>query len=158
MLGIKHLVECHCTLQIFKGRDDHLYHKFPVYSKMDSNGKVIQKYVQCNNCKTIHSVYDICKSDIVRGGKDSLSGAVTIEDISFQLPTKITNVLTRYECDISTWEQVLDMYDNEIWNIPIVVAREIVDLNTTVKIFTLLDKEKIKITSETIEDNIEVEK
>ena len=82
-LGIKHLIECHCTLQIFKGRDEHLYHKFPVYSKIDNTGKVIQKYVQCNNCKTIHSVYDICKSDIIRSGQDSLSGAISIEDIGY---------------------------------------------------------------------------
>jgi len=102
-LGIKHLLECHCTLQIFKGRDDHVYHKFPVYSKFDSAGRVIEKLVQCNNCKTIHKVYDICKSDIVRSGQDSLNGAVTIEDISCQLPIKINNILVRYNCDISTW-------------------------------------------------------
>ena len=37
MPGIKHLIECHCSLIIFKNNDKQIYHKFPVYSIIDKN-------------------------------------------------------------------------------------------------------------------------
>ena len=43
-----HLIECHCTLKIYEKRkniQEHLYHKFTVYSKLDSSGKIIEKVV-----------------------------------------------------------------------------------------------------------------
>ena len=112
ILGIKHLIECHCTLKIYTGRENHLYHKFPVYSKFDENNKIISKFAQCNNCQTIHKVYDICKSEILKSGKDELKGMLTIDDIEFQLPTKIVSILKKYECDISTWEHILTVSRN----------------------------------------------
>jgi len=46
------------------------------------------------------------------------------------------------------------MIDQNIWNVPVIIEREIVEMKTTVKILTLLGKERIKITSEIIADDI----
>ena len=40
MKGIKHLIECHCTLKIFERRRNQVYHKFTVYSKIDDTGRI----------------------------------------------------------------------------------------------------------------------
>tara|TARA_A100001515_G_C4552778_1_gene204020 strand:+ start:325 stop:819 length:495 start_codon:yes stop_codon:yes gene_type:complete len=156
MSGIKHLIECHCTLKVYQGREDHLYHKFPVYSKFDKNNKLISKLVQCNNCQTVHKVYDICKSDILRSGKDELGCVVTQDDISYQLPDRIGNILRKHECDISTWEHVLDLYEEESFNSDIVLKRDIVEGKYQLKILKLVDKDRIKIFTEIINDEIEL--
>jgi len=153
-LGLKHLIECHCTLRIYEGSDNHLYHKFPVYSKFDKSGKIIEKLVQCNNCGTIHKVYDVCKSDILKSGKDDHNTGVDIEDISFQLSDKIVRVLEKYDCDVSTWEQVLDYVENEAWNQKVVISRELIEGKYHVKAMTLIDDSKIKIESKVIENDI----
>ncbi len=155
-LGIKHLVECHCTLKIYEGRDDHLFHKFPVYSKLDNKGKIIQKLAQCNNCNTFHKVYDICKSDIIRSGKDALRSTVSLEDIKYQLPSKLNNVLSSYDVDFATWEQVLDICENNLYEQSIVLSREVIDEKYHVKILTMVNEDRIKITTEVIENTVEV--
>tara|TARA_A100001515_G_scaffold145037_2_gene151469 strand:+ start:515 stop:1009 length:495 start_codon:yes stop_codon:yes gene_type:complete len=154
-IGIKHLIECHCTLKIYKGSENHLYHKFPVYSKFDNQtNKLIEKIVPCNNCQTLHKVYDVCKSDIVKSGKDENKAAVSIEDISLQLPYKINNVLVKYQSDISTWEQVLDIVECEAWSYKVVLSRELIEGKYHVKTLEILSEDKIKIESKIIEDEI----
>ena len=154
--GIKHLIECHCTLKIYEGSDNHLYHKFPVYSKIDTNGKIVEKLAQCNHCQTIHKVYDICKSDILRSGKDDHKTAVSKEDIALQLSDKINNVLLRYDCDISTWEQILDYCENDFWDQKIILNRELVDGKYHVKVLTLISENKVKIENKVIENDIQL--
>ncbi|MEK9789229.1 MAG: hypothetical protein VW380_02020 [Candidatus Woesearchaeota archaeon] len=153
MKGIKHLIECHCTLKLYSGRDNQLYHKFPVYSKIEKSGKIIEKLAQCNNCNTIHRIYDYCKSDIIKSGKDKNNASLDLEDIIIQLPVKISNILRKYDVDISTWEEVLDIFDNNYWNNNIVLSRELIDQKYHVKILKILDEGKIKIESQVIEDS-----
>ena len=153
--GIKHLIECHCTLKIYEGSENHLYHKFPVYSKLDKNGKIVERLVQCNHCQTIHKVYDVCKSDIIRSGKDDHKTAVSREDISYQLPDKINNILRSHDCDISTWEQVLDYYDNEYWDQKVIIRREFIEGKYHVKFLTLQNESKVKIENKVIENDIQ---
>ena len=153
MKGIKHLIECHCTLKIYAGRSNHLYHKFSVYSKIDNSGKVIEKLTQCNNCNTIHRVYDYCKSDILKSGKDKNNASLELEDIAIQLPDKISNILRKYDVDLATWEEALDIFDNEYWNNNIVLSRELIDQKYHVKILKILNEGKIKIESQVIENS-----
>jgi hypothetical protein len=154
MPGIKHLVECHCYLAIFKTSDGFVTnHKFPVYSKLDESGKVVEKFVKCNNCDTLHRVFDICRSDIV-GGKDQSEVTISIEDISMMLPDRISNVLSKAECDIATWEHVLDIVDEERWGEISVIKRDILGEKQQVKFIEILSENKIKIKTETIEDII----
>ena len=153
-LGVKHLIECHCTLKIYEGKKDHVFHKFPVYSCYDKNKKIISKISQCNNCNTLHRVYDICKSEIIRSGKDRNTSEVTIEDMSLQIDTKLSNLLKRYQCDISMWENVIDIIEKEAWNYPLVLSREIIEEQYHVKILLIASESKFKITSKVINDQI----
>ena len=153
-LGIKHLIECHCTLKMYEGKIDHLFHKFPVYSEYDKNNTILEKISKCNNCGTLHKVYDICKSEIVRGGKDTNNAEINIDDIALQLDKKIENALRRYNCDISIWEQVLDIIDKEAWSFHVVISREVIEGKYHVKVLEILSDSKIKILSKIIENEI----
>ena len=82
---VRHLLECHCILKLFQNKSKPLYHKFPVFSLIDEEGNVEQKYVSCNNCGAIHEVIDACKSDIKWGGDMYTGLVVTKDDIIFNL-------------------------------------------------------------------------
>ena len=157
-LGVKHLIECHCTLKVYdaSSNNEHLFHKFPVYSFYDNNKKIIEKMSKCNNCETLHRVYDICKSEIIRGGKDRNVSEINIEDIAMQINSKIENVLRRYDCDISVWEHVLDIIEKEAWEYPVVISREVIEMKYHVKILKILSENNIKIISKVIENEIPI--
>ena len=150
--GIKHLIECHCILPQYKRRDPPFYHKFTVYSKI-IDGLVYEKYAQCNNCDIVHKVFDICKSEIVVG-KEEFNTGLTISDMSLQLSDKLSMLLSNSNCDYATWEHVLDIIDEERWEEPVVIKREIVDDKTVVKILKIQSGERIKIQTKTIEDQL----
>ena len=67
---VRHLLECQCTLSIFKNNTVPVYHKFPAFSTMDEEGNIENKYVTCNNCDSLHEVVGVCKSEI-KWGKDT---------------------------------------------------------------------------------------
>ena len=70
-------------------------HKFPVYSKIDKlSNKVIPKFAKCNNCESLHYVYDICKSEL-RPGKDQTQITISKDDISLMIPGKLVNILIK---------------------------------------------------------------
>ena len=153
-LGTKHLIECHCTLKIYQGSKNHLYHKFPVYSCFDESGRIIEKISQCNNCGTLHRVLDVCKSEIIRSGKDKNVAEISKDDIACQLDVKIENILRRYNCDISTWEHVLDIIEKEAWEFPVVISREIIDQKYHLKILYIKSYNSVKILSKILDDEI----
>jgi hypothetical protein len=152
--GIKHLIECHCTLAIYKGRDvPQTYHKFPVYSKFDKFENIIEKVVQCNNCQVLHKIVDLCKSEIL-GGKDELIISLSIDDLSMQLTTKLSNILIQNNCDKSTFEHVIDILDEERWGEIIILKRQIIDDKQHIKTLEILSADRIKIANNVIEDEI----
>ena len=153
MPGMKHLIECHCTLAIYKNSSKIINHKFPVYSKFDKNGKVIPKIVKCNNCDTLYEIYDICKSEI-RPGKDTTAITMSKEDISLMLPDKVVRLLEKTDPDISVWEHVADVLDEKRWGENIILKRDIVNEITQVKAVVFYSEEKFKIFNETINDLI----
>ena len=153
MNSVKHLIECHCVLALYKQKEKLFNHKFPVYSKIDDNGRVIHKLVKCNNCDTMHYVYDICKSEI-RPGKDQSDIILSKEDISFMLEQKLVNLLTKSNADISTWEHVLDIIEEKRWGEHVVIKRDIIDEKQHVKVIEILSENKFKIKNKTIEDLI----
>ena len=156
MPGLKHLIECHCTLAIYKNNQKIINHKFPVYSKFDSNGRIIKKIVKCNNCDTLHEVFDLCKSEI-KPGKDETQVILSKEDISYMLPDKVNNLLYKTDADISVWEHVLDVIDEERWGEVIVFKRDIIDEITNVKGIVFESENKFKIFTDTINDLIKGE-
>jgi hypothetical protein len=151
--GIKHLVECHCILPQFKKRESIVFHKFTVYSKLTEKGDVIEKTVQCNNCNVIHKVSKLCNSRIL-GGRDEYSAGMSIEDLSVQLDSKISNILSNSNCDIATWEHVLDVIEEERWGENIILNRNIIDSQQNVKVLNIFENLKIKLTTKVIKDEI----
>lgn len=152
MPGIKHLISCHCTLAIYKNNQKTIFHKFPVYSKTKDD-VIVPKLVKCNNCDTLHKVYDYCKSEIVYG-KDQSGIVMTKEDLSLSLPDKIVNMLTSTNSDISVWEHILDIIDEKRWGEFVVFKREIIGEKQHVKILEILSESRFKIKNETIENII----
>lgn len=144
MLGTKHLIECHCFLKIFNQKEKQINHKFPVYSKFDENDNVIPKFVKCNNCESLHYVYDICKSEL-KPGKENIGTTLEKEDYIMMLPDKVSNVLIKNECDISDFEQALDIIEEKAWGSYIVIKRDIVGEEQQLKVLLFKDKENIRI-------------
>lgn len=156
MSGIKHLIECHCVLKIYKKNTKMIYHKFPVYSKIDKNNSVIPKLVKCNNCEALHYVNDLCKSEL-RPGKDQSQITLDIDDIQLMLPERLVSVLSKYNCDISTWEHVLDIVENNLKDQCVILKRDIIDEKQQVKILYIVNENKFKIQTKTLEDTLFIE-
>ena len=153
MAGIKHLIECHCYLALYKNSQKPINHKFCVYSKVNDAGDLIPKVVKCNNCDALHYVFSVCKSEI-KHGKDQTEITLSIDDIAVNLPKKLTNILMSHNSDISNWEHALDIFESKDWGKSIVLKREIIDENTQVKILYILGNDNFKISNETIKDII----
>ena len=128
---VRHLIECHCVLKLFQNKSKPLYHKFPVFSVIDEEENIEQKYVSCNNCGAIHEVTDVCKSDIKWGG-DMYNGlVVTKDDIVFNLQNngkeKVIEILEKNNCDLSIWEMVDFCLENNIDHTVVLDKQEIQD-------------------------------
>jgi hypothetical protein len=149
MKGIKHLIECHCFLKIFDKGEKKINHKFPVYSKFDENDNVVPKLVKCNNCESLHYVYDVFKSEL-RPGKEDITSILNIEDIVQMLPEKISTVLTSNRADIADYEHALDIVENQLWGSMIVLKRSIVGESENVKVLQIESESKIKILNKEI--------
>lgn len=149
MKGIKHLIECHCFLKVFDKSENKINHKFPVYSKLDENNNILPKLAKCNNCESLHYVYDACRSEL-RPGKEDLSTILTIEDIMLMLPDRINSVLTANRADIADFEHALDIIENERWGETIIVKRSIVGEVENIKILQIDGENKIKILNKEI--------
>ena len=122
MPGVKHLIECHCTLKIYDRNNNLLNHKFPVYSKVRKDGSLISKIVKCNNCEALHKITDTCTSELLPG-KDQTNVITNIEELSLSLPDKLVSVLKRLECDISCYEHCLDIFEESRWGEFVVLRR-----------------------------------
>lgn len=146
MKGIKHLVQCHCILPQFRKMKDPIFHQFVVFSVIDNNDAVVVKYAHCNNCAAVHKVYDLCKSEIVVG-KESIRSMMTKEDMRPCLPANIVSVLETYHCDLSTWEEVQFILENDIQDASVVLVRDNLKDETQGKVLKLLGQSKIKIES-----------
>jgi hypothetical protein len=130
---------------------DPIFHKFVVFTVVDDDDKVIPKIVHCNNCGVVHSVIDICHSEVVTGRELSIS-VMTKEDIRACIPENITKLLDTYECDIPVWEEVQFYYETGLSPMPIVLTREEFKGVSSGKILHMLGGAKIKIESFTREE------
>lgn len=127
----RHLLECQCVLSIYRNNTVPVYHKFQVFSKFDNNNNIEKKYVTCNNCDALHEVHDICKSEI-KWGKDAYIGLVnTKDDIKFNLSNQgknnIVEILEKNNCDISVWELVEHVIENNLEESIVLDKKEIED-------------------------------
>ena len=136
---------------------DPLFHKFVVFSVVDDEDKVVEKFCHCNNCGVVHKIHDLCKSEIVTGRESSLS-VMTKADIQLSLPANLSKILDTYECDLPVWEEVQFYYETGLEAPPIVLTKEEFKGTVTGKILHMLGSTKIKIESFTREEIFEDKK
>lgn len=153
MPGTKHLIQCHCVLPQYRKMDDPIFHKFTVFSKIDPDGDIVPKLVSCNNCGVTHKIVDICKSELNHGIEDSIAIS-SIEDIKSSLPEDLSSILESHKCDISTWEQVEDIFDNEEWGSRVVISRVSTSDSTQLKCLIIKNQQTYKIETHLRQDTI----
>jgi hypothetical protein len=142
--GQKHLIECHCILPQYRRASNTVYHKFVVFSVIDSSDTVVPKFTQCNNCGVIHKVYDVCKSEIITH-KEDLKSIKTIDDLALTLPTDVSRVLASYNCDLPSWEYAEFILNNEAWGSIITLTRDEADDEITGKALQIEGRSQISI-------------
>ena len=154
MTGQRHLIDCHYILHIYKNVSPVVYHKFAVYSKLDEKtGKVVPKYVNCNNCGITHFVDEFCKSKIQKG-KEDMASIRNISEIEIGLPDKLTNFLRQYHPTIDILEEIEDVFNNNTFPKNIVIKREIIDETHNIKILNLVNSERFVVLSEILNKTI----
>lgn len=123
--GIKHLIECHCVLPQYRNRDrlDSIYHRFVVFSVIDTDDNMVPKYAQCNNCGVIHKIIDVMTSEVALGN-DSDAAVLSIDDIKLSLPENVVNILASYDADLPTWEEAAFLVENKQWGGHVVLTRD----------------------------------
>jgi hypothetical protein len=156
MKGIKHLVQCHCVLPQFRKRSEKVFHKIEVFSVLDEDDNVKEKFIVCDNCGVVHKVPDLCKSEI-QTKHESITSVRTIPEIKMSLDDSICNLLEKNNCHVSTWENIEFIIDNDMFGVPVVINREAVNGMTNIKILMLKENGKFKVTNEIIEDEVKFE-
>jgi len=147
--GVRHLIECHCTLPQYRNANPPVYHKFVVFSVLDEDA-IQKKLVQCNNCGIIHKVVDLCKTEIAHGMEEGQS-LRSIEDIKIGIPDKMVTFLTQQNADISTWEYVEFILDNKQEK-EVILKKEQKDELTQLKILHIKEDGTFKVKNETRQD------
>lgn len=144
--GVKHLIQCQCILPQYKNYKNPTFHKFVVFSEVNSDGSVNTKLVQCPNCGVLHKIVDLCVSEILQG-KEQIRSVVTIDEIKLSLPEKIVSLLETYDLDLATWENVNYIVDNELWGSYVVLSTDVDSNIVQGKIVRILGTGLVKIES-----------
>jgi hypothetical protein len=147
---VKHLIECNCVLKQFEAIQPTVWHKFVVFSVVDDNGDVKPSYAKCNNCQGIHRVTEVGVAEKLK--KESSPTLPDIEELKTGLPEKLVSLLAKYTLDVSTWQEIRFLYDNEQWGKPVVLDKETEDGETHGKYLLLVGKTLWKIDSFSTED------
>jgi|TARA_R110002060_G_scaffold26534_1_gene36056 hypothetical protein len=153
MNGTRHLIQCHCILPQYRKNKVPIFHKFVVFSVYDESGDVIPKLSECNNCGVVHNIIDFCKSEVVHSIDDARS-IIKIDDIIPTIPPNTVSILSSYNCDISIWENIKFIYDNDLWGEEVVIAKDQLDSVTQVKVLTIKSESRVKIDTHIREEEI----
>jgi len=143
--GIKHLIKCRCILPQFRGRIPPIFHQFTVFSVLEDD-EVKEKHVECPNCGVIHQVTGISQSNVMTGHELS-SSVMSIDDLRLTLDERLVNILERNNADLSSWEAVSFIIENQKWNDFVVLSTEEVDGMKVGKILWILGERLFKVES-----------
>ena len=132
---------------------DPVFHKFVVYSTTNESGDVNVSLAKCNNCGVVHKVVDFCKSEVMIGQEDSLA-IVTIEDIRSNIPEKIAGILDKHKCDVATWQQVEDVFDDQAWGSMVTISKEKAGDSTQIKYLKINSETRFKVQADLRKDEI----
>lgn len=119
---IKHLVECNCILKQFELIDPPVFHKFIVFSIINDDGSIKPHFAKCNNCGAVHRVVEVGASQSLK--RETAPNLPTIDEIKTQLPIKLVDLLSIYNLELPTWQEVKFVYENERWEKPIILTIE----------------------------------
>lgn len=150
---IKHLIECQCTLPIFKNKTKPVYHKIPVFSKLNEDDSIEEKYIICDNCDIVHKVEEVFKSEIKWGVEGLKSLVTTKEDIKFNLESlgheRLVLVLERNQLHVSDWELAEFLIENEESG-NVILEKNESDNNIIISML-VIEKGKFKIKKEIVQ-------
>jgi len=151
--GSKHLIQCHCVLPQYRNLDSPIFHKFVVFSRINTEGSLIPSLKRCNNCGVIHKIVDFCRSEIAHGIDDSF--AISSEDDMREfLSEKICKILDDNKCDLATWEQISDIITNQEWGSSVIISRQSAMGSTQMKILVINGSDSFKIDTNLRQDDI----
>jgi hypothetical protein len=94
-----------------------------VFSVIDDKDAVIPKFVQCNNCRTVHRVIDICQSEI-KHGKEHMRSVRTLEEIKAGIPDKLVGILDSNHAEHASYEAAEFIMENERWGERVVLMTD----------------------------------
>tara|TARA_Y100000592_G_C5377288_1_gene271613 strand:- start:373 stop:843 length:471 start_codon:yes stop_codon:yes gene_type:complete len=144
---INHLIDCHCILKIYQNIEKHVYHKFIVFSELeDDNFK--KKYVECNNCGSIHEVTNINKSNIMSDSTKYKALVTSKEDLHFNLPEKYVSFLVKNKVqETYIWENINYLLENNLEG-SIIYNKESIDGNVICNFININNKGNFSIKKE----------
>jgi len=150
MPGTKHLIQCHCVLPQYRKMAEPVFHKFVVYSKLNEKDEIEHKLVRCNNCDAVHRVIDFCKSEIVTKIEDT-DVILDEEELKLGLPDKIIKILEKNNSDLATYEAIDHIFEEEMWNTEVVIARQTQAEKINLKILQIKGEASFRLKSESID-------
>lgn len=149
---IKHLIQCKCILLQFRRMPDPPFHKFVVFSEIDSNALIVPSLVQCPNCGVVHKIKEVGLSEILR--KEDAPSILTIEEIKSSLPKKIVEGLSGYNLELHQWMEVRWIIDNEKWGRTVILTKDSADGLVSGKYVQIIGPELWKFSNFSREESI----
>jgi hypothetical protein len=116
----KHTITCTCILPQHKDLPDPQNYSFIVFSILE-DGIIKEKYVECENCKNVHRVYELCKSNIIT---TDTKIAVSLDDIKLVLPDKLVRILEDYSAPLWLYEEAKFILNTSQWGRYILLTKE----------------------------------
>ena len=148
--SIKHLITCTCILRQYEEITPPFFHRFVVFSVINSDGSIKPSYAKCNNCAAIHKVTEANTSERLRREDSPL--VPDTEEIKASLPEKLVALLVKYDLDTPTWQHIKFNFDNEKWDRPVVLYKEAQGDDAQGKYLLMAGKTLWKIESFSTED------
>jgi hypothetical protein len=133
MKGIKHYIECHCVTPQFRNAKKPIYFGFSVFSVLQEDDTVDEKFVQCPNCGVIHRVHDLCRSEIL-SGKDESAVIRSLDDIKLSIPENLVQLLEANKTSFADYEKLEWIINNEVWDESVILVSDIEDGTRTGKL------------------------
>lgn len=123
-VGQRHLIKCRCILPQFKNLKEPIFHQFSVFSIIDDNDVVQVSFAQCPNCGLVHKVIDLNKSELM-SGREHMPSIKTIDEIKSSLDEKLVALLDSNSADLSTYEAVCFIIENQRWGEFVVLTSDV---------------------------------
>ena len=139
------MIQCHCILPQYRGVKNPVFHKFLVFSTIDTESDtVIPKFTACNNCGAAHKVFDIAKSEIITG-RDEVPTAMSIDDYTMSLPRGACLIFYNHiNRRIADFEHAQFIIESNLWGDHIVLTREELDEFIQGKLVKFMSKDHLK--------------